>query len=367
MQQVVYDKLPTYSAELFQAGERLRSISRDEQKKALTPIVSIYLGPAEGRQSFREKSGMYSRELIELVGFGDEDIREFLSVALGAVFEEQYERVHQNLQAFERVVLSRGVDTFGDESAARDPTESTVREMMERQGLIFDDIDRLSDSVFVEGFVDLERVGGLSGNGSGILPTKDWRARLHLERRTVASLHHSTKLVADVLGHALDNDDLSAALDSRDDDVRRRAIGMLMGLVRDAGTGKKQLSTDMEGREELLRRARGVLELVEVNPEARAATFARILRTDRSLPLRTHGLMNTSLGDMLAKSRNWFVVQREHYRLKADGLERILGNKSVPEDFRRVTMTQPADKQWFFPSSINASEEFGYIPLGYLP
>ena len=212
--------------------------------------------------------------------------------------------------------------------------------------------------------------GGLIGNGSDHPHTKDWRARLHLERRTVDRLHEAMRSVAEALGHALNDDELFGALDSRDDGTRRQAIGMLMVLVSDAATGRNEFTsrTDrMEGREELLRRARSVLQLVEVNPQARAASFARYLRIDQSLPLRTQGLMNTPLGEIFAKTRHWFVVQQEEYASKADGLERILRDLTVPEDFRRVMTAGLAHKQWFVPSSIYDSEGSGYIPLGYLP
>ena len=63
MQQAVYDQLPIYSAELLRALPSLRSPSHDEQKKEVIQVVSLYLGPEEGRQSFsREKRDVFPRD-----------------------------------------------------------------------------------------------------------------------------------------------------------------------------------------------------------------------------------------------------------------------------------------------------------------
>ena len=100
MQQQIYDQLPTYSEDLLQTRPRLRSISHDEQKKEITKIFSIYLGPEEGRRLFRQKSEIYSRELFEIIDFVDQgQTREFLD-ALGEALIEHKETIEQNTQAF---------------------------------------------------------------------------------------------------------------------------------------------------------------------------------------------------------------------------------------------------------------------------
>ena len=365
MQQVVYEQLPAYSEDLLRAVPSLRLLSHDKQKKDVTKIFSIYLGPEEGRRLFREKSEVYSREIFSIVGFGNEPGLQVLSNALVEVLVEQQVSVNRNLKAF-AASLRRG-DNFGEQGASPEPAEVVVRETIERQGHTFDEIDELSDRVFFRGFIDLGHVGGLTGSKSGDLRTKDWRARVHLERRTVGSLYDVTKKVAEALGHVLEDDELFGELGSQDDETRRQAIGMLMVLVHDVATGRGEFNAGIDGRVALGKAVRALLQTVEVDPRIKAATFARFLRIDPSLPLRTNGLMNTSLGEMLAKTRSWFVVQRDEYTLKADGLGRILRDRTVPEDFRGVWTTVHAERKWFAPSSVGALEEFGYIPLGYLP
>ena len=238
---------------------------------------------------------------------------------------------------------------------------------MDRQGLTFDEIDKLNKVIFFEGYVDLDTVGGLAGSAPADLRTRDWRTRVHLERRTVRHLYEATNRVARALQHILEDDDIFRDLDSQDDETRRELVGMLMLLVRDVVTGRNEFSSGIEGREALLERARLLLHKVEVDPRAREATFARFLRIDTSLPLRTDGLMSVPLGEMFVKTKNWFLVQRDEYTKKAQGLERILRDKTVPEDFRTVLTTTLAERKWFTPSGINAVEEYGYIPPGYLP
>ena len=366
MQQLIYDQLPTYSVELLQAKPSLASISEDEQKKEITKIFSIFLGYEEDRSSFRRKSEIYSRELFEIINFLDQGRTQDFLDALGEVLREHQRTIVQNTQAFGEV-LKRGEGALGTLGAFPGLTELAVREAMDRQGLTFDELDKLNKVVFFEGYVDTDTVGGLAGSESADMRVKDWRTRVHLERRMVGHLYHATDGVARALEHALEEDDLFGDFDSQDDATRRELVGMLMWLVRDAVTGKNQLSTGIEGREELLKRVRVLLHLVEVDPRARAATFARFLRIDKSLPLRTDGLMSVPLGEMFVKTKNWFLLQSEEYTLKSQGLDRILRDKPVPEDFRTVFTTMSGERKWFTPSGINAVEEYGYIPPGYLP
>ena len=142
---------------------------------------------------------------------------------------------------------------------------------------------------------------------------------------------------------------------------------MLMMLVRDAVTGRNELGTGAEGREVLRRQARRLIALVEGDDRARDATFAQFLRIDASLPLRTDGLLSVPLGELLDRTGAWFLAQGEAYALKAMGLDRILRNKPVPENFNMVAMAPSGEKRWFTPSGVNAVEEYGYIPPGYLP
>ena len=370
MQRLIYDQLPTYSEELLQTQPHLGSISPDEQKKEITKIFSIYLGLEEGRSSFRQKSGIYSRGIFEIIDFVDQDgTQQFLN-ALGEAFAEHQKAIVQNIQAFGEVlkVLKRSEIPFGETGAFPGLTELAVREAMDRQGLTFDEGDELNKLIFFEGYVDLDTVGGLAGSAPADLRTRDWRTRVHLERRTVRHLYEATKQGCQgATTHALEDDDIFRDLDSQDDETRRELVGMLMLLVRDVVTGRNEFSSGIEGREALLERARLLLHKVEVDPRAREATFAWFLRIDTSLPLRTDGLMSVPLGEMFVKTKNWFLVQRDEYTQKAQGLERILRDKTVPEDFLMVQTAVSAERKWFTPSGINAMEEYGYIPPGYLP
>ena len=368
MQQQIYDQLPTYSEDLLQLRPSLGSISPDEQKKEITKIYSIYLGFEEGRGLFRQNSAIYSREIFEIIDFVDQGRTEEFRDALGEALVEHQSRIVQNAEAFGEVLM-RGEGVFVETGAFPGLTELAVREAMHRQGLTFEELDQLNEVIFYKGFVDLDSVGGLSGGAGSELRLKDWRTRVHLERKTVRKLYESTKRVADALGHLLEEDDLFGDLDAeyQDEGTRRELVGMLMLLVRDVVTGRNELNTGVEGREVLRERAQRLLELVATNIRARDGSFAEFLRIDASLPIRTDGLLSVPVGEMLARTKDWFVVQSQHYLLKAYGLERILRNKPVPEDFHTVLTTESGEKRWFAPSGINAVEEYGYIPPGYLP
>ena len=221
---------------------------------------------------------------------------------------------------------------------------------MERQGLTFDDIDKLNRVIFYEGYVDLDSVGGLAGSNSADLRSKDWRTRVHLERKTVGNLYAATDTVARALQNVLAEDDLFGALDDQEEGTRRVLVGMLLLLVRDAVTGNEEFSTGVEGREILREKARRLLHMVETDSRVREATFARFLKIDASLPIRTDGLMSIPVGEMFAKTKNWFVLQQQDYTLKAQGLDRILRDKPVPEDFRIVFTT------------VSLAEDIGHAP-----
>ena len=366
MQQQIYDQLPTYSEDLLQVRPSLGSISPDEQKKEITKIYSIYLGTEEGRRPFHQKSAIYSREIFEIIDFVDQGRTKEFRDALGEVLVEQQSRIVQNTEAFVEV-LKRGEYSYGETGGFPGLTELAVRQAMDRQGIAFHEVDQLNEVISFTGYVDLDSVGGLSGGGGAESRIKDWRTRVHLERETVGKLHIATNSVARALGHLLEEDDLFRDLDAQDQGTRRELVGMLMLLVRDVVTGRNELSTGVEGREVLRQTVRKLLALVETNARARDATFARFLEIDSSLPIRTDGLLSVPLGEMLARTKDWFVVQSEAYLLKAQGLERILRNKPVPEDFRTLITTASGEKRWFTPSGINAVEEYGYIPPGYLP
>lgn len=368
MQRQIYDQLPTYSGDLLQVRPSLGSISPDEQKKEITKIYSIYLGPEEGRRLFRQKSEIYSREIFEIIDFVDRGRTKEFRDALGEALVEHQSAIVQNTEAFGEV-LTRGEGAFVETGGFPGLTELAVRQAMDRQGLTFNEIDQLNEVIFYDGYVDLDSVGGLSGGGGAELRIKDWRTRVHLERETVRKLHEATNSVARALGHLLVEDDLFGDLDAQDQDegTRRELVGMLMLLVRDVVTGRNELSTGVEGREVLRQKVRKLLALVETSIRARDASFAEFLRIDASLPIRTDGLLSVPVGEMLARTKDWFVVQSEAYLLKAQGLERILRNKPVPEDFHTVITTESGERRWFTPSGINAVEEYGYIPPGYLP
>ena len=376
LQEQIYRQLPTYSPDL-ELPSALHSLPVDTQKKERTKIFSIFLGSQREVAAFRLNSDIYSREVFEIVDYDHDRTQDFLG-ALGEALYEQQESILGNTQAF-ALVVNRREGAVGELGAFPGLTQLAVHEAMARQGLTFDEIEKLNQVVFFEGYVDVDSVGGLAGSESldgsdalagsraGDSHTKDWRTRVYLDRRVVVSLHKATADVARTLQHMLEEDPLFGDFDSQDEATRRELVGMLMCLVRDAVTGTNQLSTGIEGREELLTRARYILELVDVDPEVQAATFARLLRIEKSLPLRTDGLMSMPIGDLFGKTKEWFLVQAQEYTWKSHGLDRIIRNKTVPEDFRSVVTATLADKRWFAPVGLHAVEEYGYIPPGYLP
>lgn len=370
MQGDVYNAMSIYPAELLEINPRFGEISTDDQKKQLTNIFSIYLGPEkyEGQEwlaSFRRHSELYSRELFEIIDFADgRKAQDFLD-ALGEVLVQRQSEVLSTLKVYGEL-LKRGSST--DFGAFPGLTELAVRQAMSRQGLTVKEIDQLNDVVFYEGFVEFDHVGGLAGGDAADLRRKDWRTRVHLERGVVASLYQTTNEVARALDSVLSDDQFFGDLvDAEDTATRRELVMQLMILVRDAVTGENRFA-DREGSRDTLRKwIEGLLKRIDENPDLRDATFAEFLRVDSSLPFRTDGLLSIPMGEMLSKTKDWFLLQRDQYNLKARGLENILSGRTVPEDFRTVLTSERADRRWFTPTGLNAVEEHGYIPPGYLP
>lgn len=71
---------------------------------------------------------------------------------------------------------------------------------------------------------------------------------------------------------------------------------------------------------------------------------------------------------VLDKQKPWFIKQVDNLKLKATGLDRILNNGIVPEDFNAIGTVSPnIGKRWRFNNDLNSTVSYIYVPIGYIP
>jgi hypothetical protein len=77
--------------------------------------------------------------------------------------------------------------------------------------------------------------------------------------------------------------------------------------------------------------------------------------------------MSMSLAKVLGKEKPWFIKQVDKLNLKATGLDRILDNEIVPEDFNAIGTARKIGKRWQFSNNLTSTISYIYVPIGYIP
>jgi hypothetical protein len=226
---------------------------------------------------------------------------------------------------------------------------------------------------FFQGYVPLNEIefSRLDANQIGEEHPKSYRLRVMLSVGEVIDLRDITKKVAGGLKTALttlgmDDDPLADFLESAEPKAKKLLICEIVLLVRDQVTGENRYG-GQSGQKKLKQAAEKLLSRIQSGQLA-GTSLGRVLLIPDSLPFRVDSFMSMSLAKVLDQEKPWFLKQINKLKLKAIGLDRILNNGVVPEDFNAIR-TAPANigKRWRFSNNLNSTISYIYVPIGYIP
>ena len=270
------------------------------------------------------------------------------------------------------------------------PTKWAVAQALQRNGLTVDDVAKLNDVIYYQGYVPRAEIA-MTGPAGGSIPVAEddsplpkWRLRVMLSRSGVRELLSKVEGACATLSSlSEENEDRPPWL--KDDEIRPEdkvvrlvltVIDKVSGRNRYEGSnGERQLhdiANKVTGiREEIIERFESDEKLSEEDKaqtvSSRLGETAELLKFPTHLPLRPGGLLSTDMLELLKKDISWFWGERRRLCSIQDGLENILDNNTVPEDPAMLGTAKPEAKEWFYRLGVTGRVEVAHVPIAYIP
>lgn len=368
--------MPSYSDHQKKLVSTLGNLSVSEQKKELTRIYSIFTGPDSEWAGFRGRVSQVSVDVTHIPNLTDQTEKDELIKLLLTRLREKQKEIKQRIYAIQNG-LSKKKNASGqafDLSALPGLSQLAIKQALERANLTWEKLQKLTDVAYYQGYVSLNEIefDRLDANQTGNKEhPKSYRLRVMLRVGELTDLRDITKKVAGGLKTALttlgiDDDPFADFLGSAEPKAKKLLICEIVLLVRDHVTGENRY-VGQSGQKKLKQAAEKLLSGIQSGKLA-GTSLGRVLLIPDSLPFRVDSFMSMSLTEVLKQEKPWFITQVDKLNLKATGLDRILNNGVVPEDFNAIG-TAPANigKRWRFSNSLTSTISYIYVPIGYIP
>ena len=240
---------------------------------------------------------------------------------------------------------------------------------LERAGLTLEELGKLNEVVYYSGYVKVDEIASPLGQQSGAVrdgTLPKWRMRVMLSRSDVVELADVTGKVCRALKNLLPQEDNGLIPDWMKAEPKhpKENIARLILLAVDQVSGQKTYE-GKDGRAEFEWRVDQFLDTK--NAQKRIGETARITKVLKWLPLRPGGFLSSDLRELLDRDIGWFLGEKELLCNKREGLERILGDLTIPEAPGNMSNADTKGKLWFHRLGIDNIIEVAYVPIGYIP
>jgi hypothetical protein len=364
-------KMPSLSSAQLNVSPKLRSLSGSEQKKELTKVYSVYTGEAKDYAAFTAKVEDFSTEIHHIEGFNNSSGKADLLKILLYQLRTQQQSIGRKLGAFHKLLSGQASQSSrgADMSTLPGIEQLAIQQAVSRSGMSLSDLRQLTNQAYYQGFVPIDLVQGInSAYGQRSEESKAYRVRVMLTVDELRSLQDTTSKIATGLSVAveqiLQGDD--GLFDNADDSSKQLYIAQLLLLVRDQVSGSATYQND---KAKLQNHAKQLVESIQTGRWSKDdSSFARLMKVPSSLPMKNDGFLSKPLREIINSRPDELMTIADNLNLKQIGLQRIIDNQTVPEDFRLVmTATTKKVKGWAFTNGTQSTVKYVYIPLSYIP
>ncbi|MBF0235750.1 MAG: hypothetical protein HQK65_22345 [Desulfamplus sp.] len=367
--------MPNYTAEQIKLVPILKQPSVEEQKKDLTRIYSIFTGPNDLWGGFKNNVNKCSVDVTHIPDLESQQQKELLIKLLLARLRDKQNEISDRIQAIkdkmfkEKTQSGNALDPI---SALPGLGQLAILQALERAGLTFDDLRKLTKVAYYQGYVPLNDIEfeRLDNKQKNDLPCS-YRVRVMLSVKEVRDLSDLTGKVANGIKNALSRlgvkDPLLSFDDASSPTAKKQLICELVLLIRDQVTGAKNYQNNEEGKQKLSKNAEKLLNKIKSDDKLASSSLGHVFLIPDSLPFRVNGLLSAPLSKVLEQDISWFIKKADELRLKTTGLDHILNNNVIPEDFNAIGTTENLSKKWRFTKDSFSIVSYIYVPLSYIP
>lgn len=364
----VLDSMPSFTQAQLATQPKLQQLSQTEQKKDLTKVYSVFTGETKNYGAFESNVAGFSAEVHHIEGFNDPNGKDDLLKILLYQLKTQQQNIGKKLGAFNKMLSGQATSTSSSVTTLPGIAQLAIQQAVERSGVSLNDLKKLTKQAYYQGYVPIDQVQGINAASTAIIDDqKAFRVRVMLTKVELKSLQDTASKIATGLTRAveqmLEGGD-SDIFDTADDSSKQLFIAELLLLVRDQVSGS---GTYRNKKEKLRSHAKKLVEAVN-GGKWKNRSLARLMKVSSSLPMKNDGFLSRPLQDILASRPDELITIADNLNLKAIGLQRIIDNLTVPEDFNLVLgATTQETKNWSFTNGTQSTVKYVYIPLSYIP
>jgi hypothetical protein len=364
----ILSSMPILKEDQINASPKLKQLSINEQKKQLTNIYSVFTGHSSEYKTFKTGVEEFSTEVKYVGGDSESFNRANMMAHLLDIVNTKRQSIFHQFQVFNRIMASQiasetmhttlpGIESIALELAIESGAGLELSELMKQ-----------TDQIYYQGMIPVEdiEVGDIISQKNK--HPKPYRLRYLLTTDELSSLQDTTSRIATGLSVAveqiLQGDD--GLFDNADNSSKQLLIAQLLLLARDQiwGYGNYQ-----NNKSKLLSHAKMLFKSIQTGRWSKDdSSFARLMKVPSSLPMKNDGFLSKPLKEIINYHPDELMTIADSLNLKQIGLQRIIDNQTVPEDFRLVmTAVTKQVKVWAFTNGTHSTVKYVYIPLSYIP
>ena len=401
------DKMPGFpdqaQAELHRITGRFDSLSA---KKARTALFAVFQGQPKCyddlppdylcdqafydnvREATEERRVF--RNLGKYAGLERQQRSAQIEEAVSQFFAARKNDVIRRTQAINEMLIEEKKREGGAKrvfDALPGPTKWAVAQALQRNGLTIDDVAKLNDVIYYQGYVPRAEIA-MTDPAAGPIPVAEddsplpkWRLRVMLSQRGVRELLSKVADACATLSSL--SEDRPPWLEDKEIRPEDKVVRLVLTVIDKVSGSNRYEGSDGERklhdiasrvtgiRKDIIKRFESDEKLSEEDKaqtvSSRLGETAELLKFPTHLPLRPGGLLSTDMLELLKKDISWFWGERRRLCSIQDGLENILDDNTVPEDPAMLVTAKPEAKEWFYRLGVTSGVEVAHVPIAYIP